>query len=271
MEIHVFHLTDEQKKKLLNGHSVQLKPDHLHGNSKVVLDKKQTTKVHKAKREGKGVRLRFHSDELIHNNVIHGSGFRSLLSKAKQALYAGAKHVHNHLQETGVYDQITTAGKKLLKEKAHVALGHANEYVHKSIDNSRYVPSQMKDTLHSAADSQVHHAANMIDSQLGGGFGKSERFFRDAGRAIVGAAKSKVGKQILQGVAKVAVPALLTGISAETGLPVGALAPQITGAVNNGINGMGIHEVTGRKVIRKRATGRKVIRKRGGALYPSGY
>jgi hypothetical protein len=264
MEIHKVHLTNDQKRKLLNGHSIQLKPDHLVGGSEsVVLDKKQATKVHKAKREGKGVRLRFHSDELMHNNVIHGSGFHSLLSKAKKALYTGAKHVHNHLRDTGVYDQLAQAGKKVLKEKAHEALGHANEYVHQRIDNTKYVPTHIKEALHSAANNQINHASDMIEDKLGSGLGKTERFFRDAGRAVVGAAKSKVGKQILKGVAKVAVPALLTGVSAETGIPIAAFAPQISGAVNQGIDGMGIHDVQRKKKVQRR--------RRGGALFPSGY
>jgi hypothetical protein len=207
MEFHHVHLTDIQKRKLLNGHGIQLKAEHLNGSHKVVLDKKQSTKIKKALREGKGARIHFNSEELIKNNVMHGSGFHSLLSKAKQALYS--------------------------------------------------VPNQPR----RIAARQVQHASNVVESNTGMGVGKTERFFKNAGKAIVGAAKSKTGKAILKGITKVAVPAILAGVSAETGVPVVALSPAITGAINNGIDGMGIHNVY-RKAPAKR---------RGKGLYPSGY
>jgi hypothetical protein len=273
MELHSIHLTDAQKRKLLRRQPVQLKNENLQGNHKIVLNHEQSVKIRRAKRTGKGIRLQLHNDELVHNNVVHGTGFKELLSKAKKAVYHGAHMIHNHLQETGVYDNIKQTGKRMLKEKLNDATAQLKDAVHNRLDNNKYanyIPEHLKQNLHNIADQQINtlkaRANNHIDAYgeapiavQGEGFGKTERFFRDTGRAIVGAAKSKVGKQILKGVVKTALPLALNAVSAETGVPLGVLSQPLTNVANNQIDGLGLKK---KKII---------TRRRGAGLFPSGY
>ena len=267
-ESHRVHLTKEKKRKLLNGHSIQLKHEELDGDHCIVLDKKQSTKLRKAKRTGAGMRIQFHNDHLMHDNVMHGEGFRELLSKAKQHLYNAGMHVHNHLQQSGVYDQVKGAVKRVAKYKANSILREAKFVAHDMVNsNADSLHPSIKKVAHKVINDQLHHAQYAVNDHIDGyGIKDTNRKFintmKTVGNAIQGAARSKVGKQILKGVAKVAVPAILSGVQAETGVPVGAFAPAISGAVNQGIDGLGI----GGK--RKRMPVARVYR--AGALYPSG-
>ena len=261
MSLHTHHmqLSDAQKKKLLLGHPVQLKIHHLEGNHVVILDAEQSKKVHKAKREHKGVRIQLNTKDLVHNNVIHGTGFHSLLSKAKKALYRGATALHSHLKDSGVYDNLKRTAKDQLHQHSAIALRHASDYAHGAIN--KHAPEFLQSNLHNIVDDQGIHAQNaLFDTIEGAGIGKTERFFMNAGKSIQNAAKSKIGKQVLKSVVKVGMPLALNAVSAETGLPVQMLSPALSNVANKQIDGLGLQH------MRKRGRPRH-----GGALMPSGY
>ena len=86
MELHKLALSDDQKRKLIRGHAVQIRHEHIGIGGSIMLDKKQSTKIHKAMRTGSGVRIQLHNEDLVRNNVMHGTGFKQFLSKARSKL-----------------------------------------------------------------------------------------------------------------------------------------------------------------------------------------
>ncbi len=270
MEVHKLHLTIAQKRKLLRGQAVQLKHEHLQsGGSTVVLDKMHGNKIRKAIRTAKGARIQFANEDMIHNNVIHGTGFKDLLSKAKKAFYG----IHNHLKDSGAYDVLRETGKKLI----HQGIDHVSSRVKQGVKN--VIEDKMPEGSHANFS---RYADNLIDSGVGrlhdkldgNGIGKTERRiingFKKAGRTIKKVVTSDVGKTILKGVAGKVIPGVLAGIQAETGVPVGVLAPVLTRAANKGIDGMGVAPISVMPSKRSRGRPRKVVVS-AGALVPSGY
>jgi hypothetical protein len=271
MELHNLNLSLLQKRKLLRGLPIQLRNEHLRCGGAVVLDGAQSRKIRAAVRKGTGVRIQLHSPELLHHNVIHGAGFRDLLSKAKKALHHGAHSLHNHLQHSGVYDQIKHAAKNVAKNEGKKLLGHAQNAASKAISNlAQKLPENYQNDFTNGANNILDQQANAVNDQINGyGIGKTERKiingFRQVGKVLKQGAHSQIGKQILKGVAKVAIPAALAAISAETGMPAIALAPALTNAANSGINGLGLKRKPGRP---KKSVGRP---RKGGALFSAGY
>lgn len=67
MNTHKFKLSPEKQRKILKGVSVQLKPDELDGDVELSIPKKLHTKVRRAVRMGKGIRLKLNPDEIEYN------------------------------------------------------------------------------------------------------------------------------------------------------------------------------------------------------------
>ena len=275
MELHKLHLSDDQKRKLIRGHAVQVRHENINRGGSIVLDKKQSTKIHKAIRTGCGVRIQLHNDELVRNNVMHGTGFKEFLSKARAKLMG----IDHHLSQNAGYRAIKHVGKTVAKRYAddaiNVAQQIAKDYVADQVGDS-YVGDFVKSGVNQFIDQRGNQVRQSINGKIDGlGIGKTERKiirgFKTVGNAIKSAAKSQIGKTVLKGVAKVAIPAVLGAVSAETGLPAVALAPTLTNVANKQIDGLGFKRPVTRK--KARASGRRRARVIGigGALVPSGY
>jgi len=86
---HKLALTEAMYKKLRNGHVVQAKPEHLQiGDKCFHVTKKQHTRIERAKRLAKGLRLRLDPQE------IEASGGKLTFKKVGKALMHGLRAVN---------------------------------------------------------------------------------------------------------------------------------------------------------------------------------
>jgi len=280
---HPISFTAEQGRKLLNGHTVQFKPEQLGcGTHTIHLDYEQAKRFHTAHRLGKGLRVEFRSQHHLEHNIVHGKGFASLLSKAKQMAY---KHLLPHAQKA--YEALKPAAKQFIKDQVHELAPQARAAAHrvgqqvldKGFDKAeQHLPSvakyrdRVEKQVHNFVDQSVDQGMAHADHQLGEGINwgvvgrKARNTFKDIGKAL--APMKGVGKQILKGVASVAIPAAATALGTAIGQPeLGAIAaPIATSAANNAINGLGL------KLKLKSKKGKKggALVASGGALVPSG-
>lgn len=97
MDRHAFKLSPAQQRKLLKGVSIQLKPSDLTGGDTVLhLPKTVSTRVNRAVRQGKGMRLQLSPEQLELNGGSLKSFGRALNKGAKQAgrfLKANSKNI----------------------------------------------------------------------------------------------------------------------------------------------------------------------------------
>ena len=91
MNTHKFKLSPEKQRKILKGVSVQLKPDELDGDIELSIPKKLHTKVRRAVRMGKGIRIKLNPEEIEHNggSVKINRAFRN----AGKQIVSGSKKV----------------------------------------------------------------------------------------------------------------------------------------------------------------------------------
>lgn len=233
MEIHKLDISDAQKRKLLNGHAIQIKHHQIGSGSHVVLDTAHGKKVRTAYRTGKGVRIQLANDHVVRSNVIHGSGFSSMLSKAKKK----ALQLDTMLSQNEAYNQLKSTAKDKAKQYAQDAIQKGKELaLNKVSQYTENLDPSLRDTLRNGA-------TDMINLQSA----KASQFIEGQG----------FGKDLLKGlktVAKVAAPVVLNTVAARTGLPVNTLTPMVQQALGSGV---------------KKRGGR--ARKTAGALIPSGY
>ena len=81
---HKLDLTVAQRKKLLRGHTIQVKHEQMGHGLKVHLTDLQSHNLVKAHRQGKGIRLDFRDEHQIHHNIEHGEGFGQLLHSIRR-------------------------------------------------------------------------------------------------------------------------------------------------------------------------------------------
>jgi hypothetical protein len=275
MELHKLALSDDQKRKLIRGHAVQVRHANIGIGGSIMLDKKQSTKIHKAMRTGSGVRIQLHNEDLVRNNVMHGTGFKQFLSKARSKLIGFDQKMSKNSAYRAVKNVGKTVAKKYANDAIDVAKQIAKDYVADQVGDS-----MMGDIVKSGAnqyiDQQGNQAKQSVNGKINGlGIGKTERAlirgFNTVGKVAKTAVKSKVGKSVLKGVAKVAIPAVLAGITAETGIPAIALAPTLTNVANKQIDGLGFKKPVTRKATRSYGRKKSQVIGYGGALVPSGY
>ena len=218
MELHKLALSDDQKRKLIRGHAVQVKHANINTGGSIMLDKKQSTKIHKALRTGCGVRIQLHNDELVRNNVMHGTGFKEFLSKARSKLIG----IDHQLSKNAGYRAVKKVGKKVAKKYANDAIDAAKQ-IAKDYVADQVGDSMMGDIVKSGANQFIDQQGNQVRQSVNGkidglGIGRTERAiirgFKTVGQVAKTAAKSKIGKAALKGVAKVGIPAVLGAITA---------------------------------------------------------
>ena len=94
-------LTQGNVNNLLNGRSIQLKKEQLHGKQHSIVVHPTTHKrLSKAKMSGKGVRLEMTPDE-FKASVMHGQGFMDILRGIKK----GAEWIKNNIIDSSFYQQ----------------------------------------------------------------------------------------------------------------------------------------------------------------------
>ena len=95
-------LTREHAKKLMQGKTVQLKHHHLAGNQHyIMLDHKKAHRMHKARMQGKGMRLSLHPHEMQAN----GEGFLDFFKNLGKNIKKGYDWVEDHVIKTPFYQQ----------------------------------------------------------------------------------------------------------------------------------------------------------------------
>jgi hypothetical protein len=199
---------------------------------------------------------------------------------------------HEHLINGGsviiIHKQLGTKIRSAIRRGAGVRLHFsskdvAEHNIHQGSGFKQLLTKAQKG-LYGVSD-DVKNVAKKVEKEVGGGLGKTEKFFKKVGRKLapvgkalapVAKALKPVGKQILKGVVSQAIPAALNAISAETGVPVGIAAPVLTGVANKAIDGLGLELKKAKKAPakKKKATKRKAggaLFPSGGALYPAGY
>lgn len=275
MELHKLALSDDQKRKLLRGHAVQVRHENINIGGSIVLDKKQSTKIHKALRTGSGVRIQLHNEDLVRNNVMHGTGFKQFLSKARSKLIG----IDHQLSKNSAYRAVKSVGKTVAKKYANDAIDVAKQ-IAKDYVADQMGDSMMGDIVKSGVNQYIDQQGNQVKQSVNGkisglGIGRTERAlirgFNTVGKVAKTAVKSKIGKSALKGVAKVAIPAVLGAITAETGMPAIALAPTLTNVANKQIDGLGFKRPVTRKKARVSGRRRSQVIGIGGALVNAGY
>lgn len=104
-------LTENNARKLVNGHPIQLKAAQLKGNDHyLVLHPATHTRLSKARAQGKGARLALTPQEL----AASGQGFADLWNKIKK----GAQWVKQNVIDTAVYQR---AVKPVVREAVQAA------------------------------------------------------------------------------------------------------------------------------------------------------
>lgn len=108
-------LTENNARKLVNGHPIQLRNKQLHGTDHhLVLHPMQHARLSKAKAMGKGARLALTPEEL----AASGQGFGDLLAKVKK----GAQWVSKNIVQTPFYQKNVRPVIKQAVETAVAAL-----------------------------------------------------------------------------------------------------------------------------------------------------
>lgn len=112
---------EPKHRRLLKGHTVQLKPEHLEGKLgdviDLVLDARKMKMLTKAKARGKGCRLHLTEEE------IEGSGLKEFFAKVKKGLKTAGKFYKKHLKED--LGPILKKGVKTALDAGVVALSAA--------------------------------------------------------------------------------------------------------------------------------------------------
>ena len=94
---HKFKLSEAQQRKLLRGVSVQLKPDALaDGDTEIALPRTLATKVNRARRMGKGVRLKLSPQDIEMNGGSIGTSFKKAGRAIKKAGETAGKFLHKN-------------------------------------------------------------------------------------------------------------------------------------------------------------------------------
>ena len=201
MELHKLQLTNAHKRKLLNGHNIQLKHEHLHGGSVVLLSKDIGRKVRSAIKKGTGVRIRFSSEDVKNHNIEHGEGFKELLRGVKR-----------HIQNSGVIDVVKKHGREIGKKIVHNVASQAKKTLHSAID--KHIPKAYSDDLHGLTNDIVDNQASHLHKAIQGqGIGKTERFFINAGKTVRKIANSKPVRQIAQQVGNQLLDHAVSGLT----------------------------------------------------------
>lgn len=90
---HKIDLTLPQKKKLLRGYTVQIKPTQIGTGSTVLLSDLQSHNFRKCAKCGKGMRLQFRDNQQSDHNVIHGEGFKDILKRIKKGFNTASNFI----------------------------------------------------------------------------------------------------------------------------------------------------------------------------------
>ena len=270
------NFTNQQGRKLINGHIVQFKPEQLGSGVKTVhLDDEQAKKYMHAVKTGSGMRVQFKSQHHLHHNLMHGNGFKELLSKSKKValhhLSQASRHA-SHFTQTTLMPAVKSYARDKLRELEPQLRHQAHQFGNQVLDNSFNHLSQYDKNIHQyrqAVDNHLHNyvddglnsGLDMVNSQLGEGinWGKlgrqTKNSFRDIGKVL-----KPIAKPLLNGLNSTLTPMLIDSVATMTGQPaLMAATPLAQQAISNGINksGLGL----------KRRTSKKV---NGGALNPSG-
>lgn len=152
---HSLNLEPQHMTKMSKGMTVTLKPHHMeHGPHKIHLTMQQVNRMHKAKAENKGMRLKMSNAQLRHNR-LHGSGFfdtikglaktainsdvgKSLINKGKEAglnlLNKGIDKAAGYVQDKTGFDTSGIAGmaKNAASNIADKTLAKVSEHLNGS-------------------------------------------------------------------------------------------------------------------------------------------
>jgi len=196
---HEFKLSEKQVKRLLNGHTVQLKyHEMINGGVEILLEKKESKKVEKAKREKKGARVKVDPEVLKEVSVVGGkihwgkigheisnfynkdikptlsaqyangnmgTAISSGLSMAgvpfSGAIGSAAASAGHSLGAYGIHRQGRGFGSKLFGMAKEKAKSYVKEHGREHLHNAiaQYAPASVQDL--------AHHAANVVGDHTG--------------------------------------------------------------------------------------------------------
>lgn len=253
MNTHNFKLSPLQQKKLLKGLSVQIKPTDLNGDVELDISKPMKTKVNRAIRMGKGLRLKLNKEQIGHN----------LFARPNLRVHA----THQILNELD--------GGKINIGKAFKKFG--NQIVKSAKTVGNFLDNNKKGILKTAVQIIAPVALKTIAQKTGIPVDAATKAIVDA--SVKGIDKSpalknrnKKSKQNLSNIANLPKP--INIVDAQPVEPITA-EPIDT---NTNVEGMGIRrrgrkpKIGGAIAIASHAKllGSKTMIKQGGALYPSG-
>ena len=254
-------LSIQQRRKLLNNHPIQLKHFQIGSGSTLFhATHNQYKKLLNSHKNKKGMRIQFESERHLHKNLIDGSGFAQLLSKAKKLaithLAPHAKKFTHHL-----IHQYAPQAQEMMQQYANNLIdsgaNHASQYI--GNDNSNFLKSLAKENANNYINSQYNNGLQFADQQLGEGINwkKVGRTLKNGFNSI----KNPIIKPLLHSAIDSYTAPGLTALGTLVGAPeLGLASPFVQNGLNHAVNGLGIKK--------KRITRKK---KQGGALISSGY
>jgi hypothetical protein len=134
------NLTVVQKRKLLNGHTVQLVNSQIGKGAEIMVDMKTFKRLMRAEKAGKGVRITASPEMMM---SIEGAGFKSVMRNVGKTLKKGVKSA---VRETkNVFNESV---KPVLKEHALQMVAESRPKLDKAIQRQRVKTERaIEDTL----------------------------------------------------------------------------------------------------------------------------
>ena len=149
------NLTKAQQSKLRNGHTIQLKPEHMRSSSHTVyLTQQQINRMKKALEMKKGMRLTMSPTQHKHNR-LHGGGFWDMLKSGASAILKNPT--------------VQNMASNLLKDGAHWALNKAGSAIqNKTGFDTSGITNFAKSHVGNLADAIVDKTLSAASKHLSG-------------------------------------------------------------------------------------------------------
>ena len=248
-------LTPAQKRKIKNGHTVQLKHNQLmKGDVSVVLDKEHARRIRRALKNKSGMRLS--PSQEMYQQMIQGEGFKSVMKKIGRQLKNIGKKQGARLLDKGVDILQKSVEDKLIEQ-----LGPENEEIIKKLSDTT------RDKLTDSANKKISNVEAELDTVLQGsgmvknlhykytGRGMSRKvvlttegkgaksFFKKLGRSAQKVFTSKPVREIAKTLVKQGVASIGTAL---TGNPmIGQVASELTSGLTNTAVDSGMDAIQG--------------------------
>jgi hypothetical protein len=138
-------LTKAQKRKLLKGHSVNLKHSQLmNGNVNVSLDKEHGRRLRRAMRTNKGFRLQ--PNQNMVQQMIEGEGFKDVMKKVNKGIKKAVSYTKKEIVPVVKNDVIPYA-KEILKPAIKNAVKENRPAIDKALKRRREITEQKAEDL----------------------------------------------------------------------------------------------------------------------------